>query len=147
MDNCKSKEFVDALNDMLGEDPGSIEAHSTYMDYVKVWTTTNDRGGLMHVSLDTFRCFRAIEMVTYDLIKKGCTKEEVMSQVTENVRFHWMLICDLHDEAKSFELLQDVIGVWFTIRGFTIAGKLFEDYKKATKSNVRGKKGLRKELH
>ena len=147
MDNCKSKEFVDALNDMLGEDPVSIEAHSTYMDYVKVWTTTNDRGGLMHVSLDTFRCFRAIEMVTYDLIKKGCTKEEVMSQVTENVRFHWMLICDLHDEAKSFELLQDVIGVWFTIRGFTIAGKLFEDYKKATKSNVRGKKGLRKELH
>ena len=132
---------------MLGEDPVSIEAHSTYMDYVKVWTKTNDRGGLMHVLLDTFRCFKAVEMVTYDLIKKGCTKEEVMSQVTENVRFHWMLICDLHDEAKSFELLQDVIGVWFTIRGFTIAGKLFEDYKKATKSNVRGKKGLRKELH
>ena len=48
------------------------------MDYVKVWTKTNDRGGLMHVSLDTFRCFKAIEMVTYDLIKKGCTKEEVM---------------------------------------------------------------------
>ena len=117
------------------------------MDYVKVWTKTNDRGGLMHVSLDTFHCFKAIEMVTYDLIKKGCTNEEVMSQVTENVRFHWMLICDLHDEAKSFELLQDVIEVWFTIRGFTIAGKLFEDYKKAIKSNVHDKKGLRKELH
>ena len=60
---------------------------------------------------------------------------------------HGMLICDLHDEAKSFEMLQDVTGVWFTIRGFTIAGKLFEDHKKATKSNVHGKKGLRKELH
>ena len=149
MDSRKSKEFVHTLNDMLGEDPVSIEAHSTYMDYVTVWTKINDRGGLMHVSLNTFHCFKAIEMVTYDLIKKGSTKEEVISQVfaTESVRLHWMLICDLHDKAESFELLRDVIGVWFTIRGFSIAGKLFEDYKKATKSNVRGKKGLRKELH
>ena len=66
---------------MLGEDPVSIEAYSTYMDYVKVWTKTNDRWGPMHVSLDTFCCFKAIETVTYDLIKKGSTKEEVMSQV------------------------------------------------------------------
>ena len=57
-----------------------------------------------------------------------------------------MLICNLHDEAKSLQL-QDIIEVWFTIRGFSVAGKLFEDYKKATKTNVRGKKGLRKELH
>ena len=87
-------------------------------------------------------------MVTCDLITRGSTKE-ITSQmfVTENVRFHWMLICDLHDEAKSLQLLQDVIEVWFTIRGFCVAGKLFEDYKKATKTNVRGKKGLRKELH
>ena len=149
MDNRKSKEFVDILIDMLGEDHASTESHSTYMDYIKVWTKTNDRGGLMHVSLDTFRCFKAIEIVTYDLIKKGCTKEEVISQtfVDKNVRLHWMQVCDLHVEAESLELLQDVIRVWFTIRGFSIAGKLFEDYKRATKTNVRGKKGLRKELH
>ena len=103
------------------------------MDYVKVWMKTNDRGGLMHVSLDTFRCFKAIEMVTYDLIKKGCTKEEVMSQVTENVRFHWMLICDLHDEAKFFELLQDVIEVWFTIRG----SPLLESYLKIIRKQLK----------
>ena len=156
MDARKFKEFVDILNgmlgeDMLGEDPVSIEAHRTYsyMDYVTVWTKMNDWGGLMYVSLNTFHCFKAIKMVTYDLIKKGSTKEEVISQVlaTESVGLHWMLVCDSHDEAESFELLQDVIGVWFTIRGFSIAGKLFEQYKKATKSNVRGKKGLTKELH
>ena len=78
MDSRKSKEFVHTLNDMPGEDPVSIEAHSTYMDYVTVWTKINDRGGLMHVSLNTFHCFKAIEMVTYDLIKKGSTKEEVI---------------------------------------------------------------------
>ena len=39
-----------------------------------------------------------------------------------------MLICDLHDEAESFEMLQDVIGVWFTIRG----SPLLESYLKTT---------------
>ena len=96
---------------MLGEDSANIEASSTYMDYVKVWTETNDRGGLTFISLDTFHCFKAIEMVTYDLIMRGSTKEQVTSQVfvTENVRFHRMLICDLHDEAESLQLLQDVM--------------------------------------
>ena len=43
MDGCKSKESVDILN-MFGEDPVSIEAHSTYMNYVKVWTKMNNQG-------------------------------------------------------------------------------------------------------
>ena len=34
MDNCKSKESVDALNDMLGEVPVSILGHSIYMDLI-----------------------------------------------------------------------------------------------------------------
>ena len=63
------------------------------------------------IDLNTLHCFKATEMITYDLIKKGfSTKEEVMSQVTENLRLHWMLICDLHDEGESFQLLQDIIG-------------------------------------
>ena len=65
------------------------------MDYVKVWTETTDSGGLTFVSLDTFQCFKAIEMVTYDLIKRGLTKEEVTSQtfqvfLSENIQFHCM---------------------------------------------------------
>ena len=72
-------------------------------------------------------------MVTYDLIKKGSTKEEVMSQVTENVRLQWMLIIDLHDEGESFELLQDVIGVWFTIGG----SSLLKGYLKTTRKQLK----------
>ena len=63
MDSHNSKEFVDILNNMLGEDSASIEAHSTYMDYVKVWTKVNDHGGLTHVSIGTFHCFKPIKMV------------------------------------------------------------------------------------
>ena len=36
MDDHKSKEFVDILNDMLHEDPVSIKAYSTYLDYAKI---------------------------------------------------------------------------------------------------------------
>ena len=42
-----------------------------------------------------------------------------------------MLIYGLPNEAECLELLQNVIEIWFTIRGFSLAGKQFEDYKKA----------------
>ena len=81
-------DFLDVLSNMLGENQASIETHSTYMDYVKAWVKTNNRGGLMHVSLDTFCCFKAIEMVIYKFLKSGATKEEVITQafISENVR-------------------------------------------------------------
>jgi len=106
-DDQKSREFVNTLHDMLGEDERSTEAHTSYMDYVKVWTQNNDRGGLIHVSMDTFRCFEAIELVTHDLIKQGCTKEEVMSQacINESVRLYFSLISDVLNDEESFELL------------------------------------------
>ena len=108
------------------------------MDYVKAWVRTNDRGGLMHVSLDTFRCFKAIETVIYKFLKSGATKEEVTTQafISENVRLHWMLICDLPNEVESLELLQNVIEIWFTVRGFS----LLESYLKTTKRQQKGNK-------
>ena len=149
MDSLKSMDFLDVLNNMLGEDQARIRAHSTYVDYVKAWMRTNDHGGLMHMSLDTFHCFKAIEAVIDKFLKSGSTKEEVTTQafISVNVKFHRMLICNLPNEAECLELLQNVIEIWFTVRGFSLAGKLFEDYEKATKSNVRGKKGFWKELH
>jgi len=69
------------------------------------------------------------------------------SFVDENVRFHWNLIANLEEESDSLHLLQEAINLWCTIRGFSVASKLFEDYKKAAKTNVRVTKGTRKELH
>ena len=48
---------------------------------MEVWTGTTDRGGLKHVSDETFRCFKALELITYELLQKGATKMEVISQV------------------------------------------------------------------
>ena len=67
-----------ALLSMVDQDAvGDIpQDTSSYLDYVKMWTHTNDRGGLRHVSDDTYRCFLTIEMITYRLIAAGEQKRK-----------------------------------------------------------------------
>jgi len=148
-DSTKAQCFVEALLNMLGDDPSSnTECTSSYANYVSVWIKNTDRGGLMHVSLDTYRCFKFIEIATYAALKRGEPKEAVISQIVadENVVFHWELVVFI-EQQSSHELLQEVVECWFTIRGFSVTSKLFEEYKKAKKTCIRGKKGTRKELH
>ena len=56
--------------------------------------------------------------------------------MTDGLKSHW-----------SSQLLSEISTLWFTIRGFSVASKLLEDYKRGMKKNVKGTKGLRKELH
>ena len=77
-------------------------------------------------------------------------KDEILTRVLgdENVRFLWEIaVATELNDMYSAELLQEVVNLWFTIRGFSVVGQLLEQYKKATKSTIKGKKGLRKELH
>ena len=143
--------FVAVLLNMVGEDiVGDVHADTdSYFDYVKVWTRTTDRGGLQHASNDTYSFFLALETVLYQLIKEGELREKVVSEImtNENILFLWGIATDLADTKQSLALLQEVVQLWYTIRGFSITSQLLEQYKKATKSTIKGKKGLRKELH
>ena len=133
---------------MLREDCNSITALGSYCEYVKIKLKNNDRGGLKHVSIDTYNCFKAIELVSYKLLVNGHTKNDATLQTLKdpNVVFHWELISDIPDEVTSLALLKEVIDLWFTIRGFSIAKRLFEIYKVASKMNGKGKKGIQKTL-
>ena len=80
---------------MLGDNPSSnTECTSPYANYVSVWFKSTDYGGLMRVSLDTYRCFKFIKIATYAALKRGEPKEAVISQIAadENVVFHWELV-------------------------------------------------------
>ena len=133
---------------MLGEDCNSITALGSYFEYVKIWLKNIDRGGLKHVSIDTYNCFKAIELVSYKLLVNGHTKDDTTLQTLKdpNIVFHWELISDIPDEVTSLALLKEVIDLWFTIRRYSIANRLFEEYKIASKMNIKGKKGIRKTL-
>ena len=150
--NDKAMTFVSILPTMVGEDTGEkLTDNCTYLDYIKTWTKSTDRGGLCHVTDDTYRFFLAVESQLHKFLKRGELKEEVLSQIVsnENVRFLWEIATtELSDDEKhSLELLHEVVNLWFTIRGFSVTSHLLEQYKKATKTTVKGRKGLRKELH
>jgi len=84
---------------MLGDDPSSnSECASSlynYAEYVIVWIQYTDHGGLMHVSLDMFRCFKVIELATYAGPKRGEPKEAILSQIIadENVVSFYINTC------------------------------------------------------
>ena len=47
---------------MVGEDTsGALVQSDTYLEYVKVWTSNTERGGLRHASDDTYRFFLVID--------------------------------------------------------------------------------------
>ena len=70
---------------------------------------------------------------------------EAVSNDTD-VQFHWSMISvDIADE-HAIQLLKEIIGLWVTIRGFSIARAWLEDYKQKSKGSVSKSKPLRKEL-
>lgn len=126
--------LVKAALSLLGDTQSNIETYDTYLDYVKVWTSTTDRGGLKHVSDDTFRFFKALELIAYELLIKETTREHAINEMVtnENVLFQWDLVMYDFNTSVSNTLLWDIVTLWFTVRGFSIASKHFEEYKKAT---------------
>ena len=61
----------------------------------------------------------------------------------ENVLLMWEIATDLQlpDDRVAISLLQEAAQEWFTIRGFSVASQLLEQYKRATKKNIKGSKG------
>jgi len=142
--------YTAALLHMVGEDTsGTMDENDSYLEYVKAWTKATDRGGLKHASEDTYKFFLTLENRVYDLIKRGEQKVKVVSETMddENLNFLWQNATDMSHGRQSFKLLQEVVQLWYVIRGFSITSKLLEDYKKATKITTKGRKGIRKELH
>ena len=142
--------FIGALLHMVGEDiSGALPQSDTYLEYVKVWTTCTDRGGLRHASDDTYRFFLAMETRVYELIKSGDKKDKIISETIddENLIFLWEVATDLLYGTQSSKLLWEVVELWYSIRGFSITSRLLEQYKKAAKTTTKGRKGTRKELH
>ena len=66
---------------LLGDNQNSIETNDTYLDYVKMWATTTDSGGLKHVFDDTFRFLKAIEMIAYELLMRQTPRESAINDV------------------------------------------------------------------
>ena len=124
-----------------------------FLEYTTTWQRVVDRGGLFEVSVYDF--FLELEVSIYPMFKKSLSpggvalsKKEVMCIVLhdEDVLFLWlMLSVDLNEE-KGNVVLRDLIELWVTLSGYSIASRLLEEYKEATRGATKGKAPLRKQL-
>ncbi len=64
----------------------------------------------------------------------------------EKVLFSWLIVSVNWDDEDGKLLLKMIAEQWVTVRGFSNAKSLMEDYKRRSKKNVQKSKGLRKQL-
>ena len=140
-----------AIKDLEAEKNKPSESDSTN------WLVMVDRGGLFHITDDTYDFFCCMEMLvrkTFDednvtnLTPK--TKETLNSKILndEEVTFLWYnLMEEVESEvADRPTLLRMVVQLYITIRGFTFAKTWVAQYKLANKEITQKSKSLRKTL-
>ena len=128
---------------------------SSYFDYTKTWVNQINRGGLFKLNDEVFSFFIEVEMRLRrhlpHLFKVNPTidRQEIIDDMvtSDDIICYWAVVtCDLDDEDLSVELLQHIIELWVTIRGFSAAGAWLEHYKQNIQSGTKGECGLRKGL-
>ena len=132
------------LLDLLDE---GDESHA----HCQEWVDAVDRGGLTRVNEMTFQAFLAMELELRSHLQTQRTpnfKEEVGKSIlaNEDVAFHWSIVSSDWEEAESQALLELVVNLFVTIRGFSYASAWMEKFKAASAKTLQKSKGLRKSL-
>ena len=116
------------------------------------WINAVDRGGLVHITDPCFQLFLAIETVTRQKMKAtSAVMNDTFLKFLNNViacdsdvLFNWTLITG--DESSNEDILHAIINLWVTVRGFSFAKSIVEQYRIATKKRTAKTKGLRTKL-
>ena len=88
------------------------------------WTNALDRGGLWHVCDTAYNLFYAIEEeVQQNLVVTAANTFTEGSAVmcSEDVLFQWCLLTADADDANGKDLLQMIVKLYITIRGFSFS--------------------------
>ena len=71
----------------------------------------------------------------------------IKSVAEDDVLFYWsMNSVDIEEESHCAELLSDIISLWVTLHGLSVASTWMEEYKQATKNPPKQKHSLRNGL-
>ena len=128
-------------------------------NYTTKWLDTVNRGGLFPINDKSFVFFLAIESSTVKLLtstyKKLSSKElnikafmlEKLMQ-NEQIKLRWNALTEDIDftEEDADHLLKEIISLWITIRGFSLAATWLETYKQHTAKNTKKTKSIRKTI-
>ena len=114
------------------------------------WIDMIDRGGLTHVNTMTYHAFLSMEVE----LRKHLGAEQVPNlkdvakivKDSNDVQFNWSMVAADWEEEEAQALLELVVDLWITIRGFSFASAWIEAFKAEHKKSVQKSKGVRKQL-
>ena len=126
-----------------------------FTSYTSEWFEKINRGGLFPINDETLTFFIAVEKVTRTYLPKYCsnnyenTKDMLVNIISEDadVQFYWTLLSqDIDNEDEAIKLLEEIVIMWVTVRGFSLASTWLEQYKNAKQITVSKNRALRKKL-
>ena len=144
------EELTLCLMDLLQE--GEVEVDA---DHSSEWVKIVDRGGLKHANNAAYDALVAMELVIRKHLSMRSVhsvndgfKEVVMKAImtNEDVQFYWTVAALDWDEEESAALLQLVVDLFVTVRGFAFISAWMELYKQETKKSTQKSKGVRKRV-
>ena len=112
------------------------------------WLTAVNRGGLIVVNNMAFELFHTMECEFRHNIQPTGIVDNAVELIlnNEDVLFLWSIISNSWDQDCSSELLERMVKLWITLRGFSLCGALMEQYKVTNKITTQKSKAMRKEL-
>ena len=128
------------------------------LTYTRNWIDKVNRGGLYPINDSSFQLFVEIEKevrayLTKHLRNRESNMELLQQNVIEkvvgcdDVQFQWSLLSVNIENAEDEQLvLQDIVKLWVTIRGYSIVATWMEAYKQTEKVKLQKSTGLRKSL-
>lgn len=137
-------DMIFALMELSGDEMNDQETEA--------WTDLIDRGGLWHISDETYMIFLIMEEcirkhMTLSIASKVKGGKELTNILLKNedVLFQWCII-GVETNDVHLSLLTKIISLYVTIRGFAFATSCLELYKQAQKKSLQKKRALRKSI-
>ena len=124
---------------------------SSVHNYTTKWIDKVNRGGLFPVNDNSFCFFLALESIVRHLLSiayintnSNSQEDAIKRNIVEwclksnHVQLKWSVISkEIDDHETSITLLKEIITLWITIRGFSLAASWLESYKKNSKREIK----------
>ena len=136
----------------------AVEGEDDFDAYTRKWFDQVNRGGLFPLNRKTLIFFVEVEKCVRTLLPKHVVlgaydkatfKDVIIKAIVQNedVQFRWVLLSqDIDDPHNGEALLVEIVKLWVTIRGFSLAASWMEEYKKNTCKTTEKSTGLRKSI-
>ena len=123
----------------------------------ELWLNTIDRGGLWHVNDTVYAFFAIVEEITRrfftthkfsQLQSQDNMKQKMLEHLLHHgdVLFQWCFLTTSVSDSVASLLLERIIQLYVTVRGFGFATSCLEMFKQNMKQSLQRKKALRKHI-